>query len=48
MKDHDLTKALFDLIKSGDEPDIQHQPNDTTKVNMKLDKIKYIIKPQNL
>ena len=48
LENNDLTEALFKLISSGYEPRIRFQAGIVSEIRMKFDKIKYIIKTQNL
>ena len=48
LENNDLTEALFKLISSGYEPRIRFEAGIVSEIRMKFDKIKYIIKTQNL
>jgi hypothetical protein len=48
MEHNNLIKTLFELVRSGYEPKIKYQAGIITKIKMKLGKIKYIIRTQNL
>ena len=48
MEDNSLTKAFFDLINSGYEPEIIHQAGIITSIKLDLNNVKYVIKTQNL
>ena len=45
---NNLHQLFFELIKSGYEPRITFQAGIITEIRLKLDKVKYIIKTQNL
>ena len=45
---NNLQQLFFELIKSGYEPKITFQAGIITEIRLKLDKVKYIIKTQNL
>eukprot|EP00438_Fugacium_kawagutii_P012227 Skav223953 [mRNA] locus=scaffold798:243805:247131:- [translate_table: standard] len=48
MEDNSLTKAFFDLINSGYEPEIIHQAGIITDIRLDFSKVRYVIKTQNL
>ena len=48
LEDHNLTKALFELVRGGYEPKIKYQAGTITEIRMKFGKTKYIIRMHNL
>lgn len=48
MEDNNLTKAFFDSINSGYEPEIIHQAGIITNIKLDFNNVRYIIKTQNL
>ena len=48
MEDNNLTKAFFDSINSGYEPEIIHQAGIITNIKLDFNNVRYVIKTQNL
>lgn len=48
MEDNSLTKAFFDLINSGYEPEIIHQAGIITNIKLDLNRVRYVVKTQAL